>query len=328
MGGRTPSNRESYRRAVTWDGLVAGALGGLALVAFFLVLDGFQGTPLRTPAALASAVFGVAPEVVGVAHVAGVVVVQLAVFALMGAGAVWLFRMTRTPENALLGAVYGLLVFTLLFYLSLDLSGVAVLEVPDWPWVLLGNLLAGAVMGGYLHRVGPLPGHGGGARFVRDHPVLREGGITGLLGAGVVAIWFLAVDLVLGEPFRTAAVLGSMLFLGAEGPADVVLSPGTVGGYTAIHLVAFLVLGVVLAGSATGMERYPGLVSAIVLFFVFLGFAFVAVTIVMGTWVLDEVVGRVLVGNLLATAVMGGYVWRVHPLLREEVRSGTIWRDL
>ena len=328
MTGNTPPAWEQYGRVATRDGLVAGLLGGVTLAVFFLIVDWVRGDPTRTVGSLASAVFALAPEGAAASHILGFLALHLAVFAGVGVGAVWLFRLTGTPENTVLGALYGLVVATLLFYLTLVLSDVDMLGVPAWPWVLLGNLLAGGVMGGYLQRVGPLPGHVSGVSLVRVHPVLREGLITGALGAVAVAGWFLAVDVVMGRPSWTPALLGSILFLGADGAQDVLVSANVVLGYAAIHLAVFLVLGAVLVGSVTGMEKYPGLLAAIALFLVFLGVAFVGVVVVMGTWILHELIWPVLVGNVLATVVMGGYLWRVHPLLRARLRDGMLWRDL
>lgn len=314
------------RRVATLDGLVAGLLGGLAVVLFFLVLDVSRGDPARTPTALASAVLGLTPEALGAPHIAGFIALQLVVFAIVGGGAVWLFRLAKVPENVPLGAVYGLFVYTLLFYFALSLSDIPVLEVPGWPAVMGGNLLAGVVMGAYLHRVGPLHGHRG---LMRDHPVLREGMIVGLLGAVVLAVWFLVTDLIAGEPFRTSATLGSMLFLPTGGPEAVVRSPSMVLGYAAVHVAGFLVIGVVLAGSVTGLELFPGLASAILLLFVFFGVAFVGMVVTVGVWILEELsIWSILVGSLLTAGVMVGYLWRVHPTLRDEIRTGGLWEEL
>ncbi len=323
------SDRQRVRRAATADGLVAGLLGGLTVVAFFLILDATQGDPTRTATALASAVLGMDPDTVGAPHLTLLIGVHLAVFSVVGLGAVWLFQLTRVPQNMPVGALYGLVVYTLLFYLAFSLSHLPVLEVPPWPTAMAGNLLAGIVMGAYLHRVGPLHGRGTQLSLMRDHPVLREGMVGGLLAAAALAGWFLVGDLIMGEPFRTSATLGSMVFLSAEGPEAVVRSANMVLGYTAVHVATFLVLGVLFAGSVTGLERVPGLVSAILLFFVLLAVAFVGMVITVGVWILEYLsIWSILAGHLLAAGTIGAYLWRVHPVLREEIRTGVLWREL
>ena len=41
----------------------------------------------------------------------------------------------------------------------------------------------------------------------------REGAVAGVIGAAVVAVWFLVCDIVAGEIFRTPALLGAAAFL-------------------------------------------------------------------------------------------------------------------
>jgi hypothetical protein len=38
---------------------------------------------------------------------------------------------------------------------------------------------------------------------------LRDGLIAGLIGAALVAVWFLIYDAAIGQPFRTPALLGA-----------------------------------------------------------------------------------------------------------------------
>jgi len=44
--------------------------------------------------------------------------------------------------------------------------------------------------------------------------VLREGVVAGLIGAVVVAVWFLFFDLARGRPFLTPGLLGGAVFRG------------------------------------------------------------------------------------------------------------------
>jgi hypothetical protein len=80
--------------------------------------------------------------------------------------------------------------------------------------------------------------------------VYQEGIIAGILGAVTVAVWFLAVDLVHGRPFYTPTVLGTALFgRGVWPPTLETLPPSLdmVAMFTWVHLLAFAVIGVVVA---------------------------------------------------------------------------------
>ena len=45
---------------------------------------------------------------------------------------------------------------------------------------------------------------------------LREGIIAGLIGAALVAVWFLIYDVARGRPFRTPSLLGMAAFEGVS----------------------------------------------------------------------------------------------------------------
>lgn len=307
-------------------GVIAGVLGGTAVVLYFFGVDLIAGDPFRTPAFLADAVFGNGGVRPGFGLIVAFTALHYLVFALLGAGAVLLFRWADLPQNMLLGAVYGLFVGSLLFYASLVVTGARVLPAPSWPNVLVGNLLAGLAMGGYLHWMGPRPGVTGIVSELRYHRTIREGLIAGLVGATAVAVWFLIVDFVAREPLFTPAALGSALLAGARSPEAIRVTAATVLGYSVLHVSAFLLLGVVAAGLVEQAERFPPLVFALVLLFVVFEVFFVGIAALLGAWVLEEIAWwSVMAGNLLAASAMGGYLWRIHPVLQEELRAGAEW---
>lgn len=307
------------------DGILAGLIAGVVVAAFFLLVDFVHADPLRTPAFLGGALFGGDGEA-GPGGVALFTALHLAVFAAVGAGAVLLCGWAGLPHNLLLGGVYGLFVCTLLFYGALVAAGSRVLPAPGWRGVLTGNLLAGVVMGGFLRWRSDQPGILGIADQLRRHDVLREGLAAGLAGAAAVAGWFLVVDFLAREPFFTPAALGSVLFLGAGGTAVVRITAETVVGYTLVHLAAFTMVGVVAAGLVRKAEDVPPLILAIGLLVVVFELFFVAMVAVLGSWMLNSLAWwSVLGGNVLAALVMGGYLWRAHPTLGEQVRSDAMW---
>ena len=87
--------------------------------------------------------------------------------------------------------------------------------------------------------------------------LLEEGVLAGLLGAAVVAVWFLVLDGARGQLFHTPTLLGSVLFLGTE-PAEVTGTNGMIiFAYSGLHVVAFLMAGAALAWMVSQFERNP-----------------------------------------------------------------------
>src|SRR5207302_344366 len=92
-------------------------------------------------------------------------------------------------------ALWFLAVDSLAGLLLADASRVAV--VP-WPHVVAANVLSGFVLMGYLHRAAR-DQHPFGLGALKGHPLLTQGLVTGLIGAGVVALWFFTLDLAAGH---------------------------------------------------------------------------------------------------------------------------------
>lgn len=140
---------------VLWDGFIAGALGAVALALWFLVLDLAAGHPLYTPTVLGEAFFAGTEAALAVEHgQQGTVVaysgVHLAAFVAFGTAVAWLVARFRGERFAvpLLAAVFAL--FEVAAYLMLLIAAPPVAEtLGAWP-VLVGNLLAAAVMAGYF----------------------------------------------------------------------------------------------------------------------------------------------------------------------------------
>lgn len=141
--------------------------------------------------------------------------------------------------------------------------------------------------------------------------VLKEGLILGLIGAGAVAAWFLLVDVIAGRPFFTPAVLGSFVFFGLRDPAAVTIGAQSVLAYTVLHLIAFLVVGVVVAAMLAEARKEPNVLWLFAEFFIVFEFGFYAAVALVFTPLLAELAWiNIAVGNLLAAAGMGFYVWR------------------
>lgn len=150
----------------------------------------------------------------------------------------------------------------------------------------------------------------------RDAALRREGVITGLLGAAVVALFYLLVDILRGHPLMTPSVLGQAFVLHQP------VTPATTDTmailvYTAFHIIAFVAFGLMLAALArtsetSSLARYA-MVQLLVTFVVFFyGFLWIGSEIVRGMF---SFVG-VLSANALAGVVMVTWLWRHHPALR------------
>jgi hypothetical protein len=291
----------------------------LVVAAWFLVFDVATAEAFRTPALLASTVLGEASDGPTLRLVATYTVLHFGVFLMLGAVTAAILRIADASPGLLVGAVFGVGVLNAVHYGGLLVTGVNLLTVLPVEHVVGANLLGGMVMMAYLHRAQrvttPL-----GLRNLDDHATLTEGLAMGLLGAIVVAFWFLIVDVVTGTPFYTPAALGSALFLGAGSPVEVQVNTGIIAAYTFVHLTAFGVVGVAFAWTAERITRAPGFWMLALMAFIVVEGLFIGSAGAVSEWVLGTLgwitVG---VGNLLAVGTMGFWLWRAHPKLRERL---------
>jgi hypothetical protein len=152
------------------------------------------------------------------------------------------------------------------------------------------------------------------------HSLIREGIIAGFLGATAVAVWFLIVDTVAGRPLFTPAVLGRSLFnlFGPGVPTDTALQHIVV--YTIFHYAAFSIVGIIAVAIVHAAEAEPSVLAGFLILFVAFEIGFHGlVAMLQEATVLRELAWyQVMAGNLLAAALMGAYLWRTHPALKEE----------
>jgi hypothetical protein len=140
-------------------------------------------------------------------------------------------------------------------------------------------------------------------------PYLKEGIRAGAIGASIVAIFFLLVDLAAGRPLATPNALGAALFLGEPIDLARALSAPLVLAYTGAHGTVFVGIAAVAAtlllgargavrGTSLALATWLGVFAVCELFFYAL------------TWLTDLSVwsalgaGRVAVANLMAGAGM------------------------
>src|SRR6266545_7653171 len=134
---------------------------------------------------------------------------------------------------------------------------------------------------------------------------LRDGIIAGLIGAAIVAVWFLIYDAARGYPFRTPALLGAAALQGVYDPSAVTVSPGLVAQYTVLHGAVFAMVGVLIAFLIVSAQSQPSRMLIVFIALLCFEVAFLAVL----TWWAHPVVTAVrwwaiLVANALAAGGM------------------------
>jgi hypothetical protein len=149
----------------------------------------------------------------------------------------------------------------------------------------------------------------------------RQGIEAGICGAVMVAVWFFIIDFLSGNPFfYTPNVLGTALFrqgVGLEQPQSLPISMEMVLVYTWIHGLVFCAIGGIAAKLLTLAERDVHAGFGILLLFVIFEFGFIGAALVLAEPILRALAWpSVLIGNLLAAAVMTAYFWRRHATLR------------
>lgn len=311
------------------DGLAAGLLAGFALAALFCFYDLGQGVPFRTPAFLWGAIVAGEDAVPTMTVVLGYTLLHFLAWGGLGILAAVLADRVALPRNIFIGALYGLFACSLVFYVGLFRAPVdLILSAPGWPAVLFGNALAGIIMFTHLHWVSSEPGVAGVMGFLRAHPIMRQGMMAGVLGAGAVAIWFLILDLALREPFYTPAALAGILFHGGASTDSVVVSATPVMGYSLLHFGFFILFGVLLAGVIARVERFPPLSFGLLMLFVVFEAFFISMVGALGRWGLPELTWwSIMTANLLAALTMGSYLWKIHPGLLDRLTAEAIWAD-
>jgi len=139
---------------------------------------------------------------------------------------------------------------------------------------------------------------GHGARAAATGRPMRHAGLRlGLIVAVATWCWVAAVDALLGEPLRTASVLGGVVT------------------FTTVHLVLCLAFGSALAGLMDGAMEEPGLVLSIVFGTLLLEVAFALLTIFVSMTSLGATAWpRIFVGSIVGSMVALAMLARWYPV--------------
>jgi hypothetical protein len=297
-------------RSVLREGVVGGLLGAVTVAVWFLVFDFARGKPFLTPALLGAAVFqGVrdpAALTISAGPILGYTLLHALAFVAFGVVAAALIAVSERENTLFIAVVILFACFETFFLGALGALGRSLLGALVWWSILIGNMLAAIVMLWYFflgHRALPrtLVGSWGA--------VVREGVVAGVAGAVIVALWFLAIDTIQGEPLRTPALLGTA-FLRQSDVTAAVLS------YTLLHGVAFLGFGIVASFLIAAAERQPVFLFFLIILFTAFEVASFGAIIIVANWILNELAGwTIFVGNLLAALAMLAYFFRRHRAL-------------
>ena len=307
---------QQSKARIILDGVMAGLLGGLIIAVWFLICDAANGHPLQAPALLAAALLhgsrtpepltGTAWTLVGEYTLA-----HFAVFATLGAiGALLIDGAERHTE------LFGtLLIFTIgfeVFFIAVVmLAGPSAAAAMPWWKVIAGNLMATAGMLGFFLWRQPVLAQQIMGQWTS---VVREGVVAGVIGGVIVSAWFLIYDLAIGQPFRTPALLGAILFNAMQPPQSFAISTAMVLAYTVLHFFAFIMFGIASSILMVASEREPVLALGELVLFVWFELCFVAfVTFLDNTAVQEIGWWNIVGGNIVALAAIIAYFEHRHP---------------
>src|SRR5258708_31690977 len=155
--------------------------------------------------------------------------------------------------------------------------------------------------------------------------IVIDGAVAGIIGAVVVALWFLIFDTIRGHPLETPALLAATILHGTH-PAQVHHAIGLLTlEYSLIHFAAFIAFGIAGGLLLETCETESSLLFSLAIFFAAFEVFFIAVVLFLGPNVMAELTWwGIMVGNLLATAAMLTYFFWRHPALAWNLLGGWI----
>jgi hypothetical protein len=305
---------EHSRARIVIDGAVAGIIGAVVVALWFLIFDTIRGHPFETPALLAATILH-GTHTAQVHRAIGLLtleysLIHFAAFIAFGIAGGLLLETCETESSLLFSLAIFFAAFEVFFIAVVLFLGPNVMAELTWWGIIVGNLLATAAMLSY---------------FFWRHPALawnllgawigvaREGVTAGLVGAIVVALWFMGYDLASGNSFHTPAILGAMVFQNANVTDGIKATVPLVLGYTILHFFAFVTFGVALAILLAASEWEPFMALGAMLLLAVFEVFFVGFVSLVDQSAL-EVLGwwKIVAGNILALIAMTTYFIRSH----------------
>ena len=137
---------------------------------------------------------------------------------------------------------------------------------------------------------------------------------SGAIGGSIVALFFLAVDGIMGRPLFTPSLMGSVLFAGTEAAEVTEVSLRMVGLYSIVHFVSFGLLGSLVAFAMREVELHAKNPFSVILgLFVFFEWAFFITTLVAMPGVMSVLgIAPVALANLLAAGGIALFLTTQH----------------
>lgn len=295
------------RARIILDGVIAGVCGAAVIAIWFLLLDAVRGQPLQTPALLAASLIpglhnAAAAGTIPWLLVAEYTALHFLTFIVIGVAGAFMIEAAARDRALFPSLLLFVFAFEVFFIAVVMLLGPSAVAVMPWWKVMIGNGLATAAMlAVFLWRQPMLLDSLLGPWVA----VMTEGIAAGMIGAVVLAIWFLIIDYAAGEPLRTPSILGSVILGGAGGSA---ISLPMVVGYTALHFIAFIAFGIAASILVFGSEREPLLALGVLVLFLWFEVSFLGCMTMINAAALDQLGWwQIIAGNLLALAAMVGY---------------------
>ena len=146
--------------------------------------------------------------------------------------------------------------------------------------------------------------------------IVGDGISAGLIGASAVALWFLVVDAALREPLFTPSLVASALLKGVPAGEPHGIDLTMVAAFTALHSLAFIAFGIVVAWVVDLFEHTPDLpLIAIGVFLALEGGFVVASKLLVPDVAATIGHGFIVAGNVFAAVGMSFYLrdWQRHP---------------
>ena len=306
---RTPSE-------LLLESLYVGAIGGLAVALFFLVIDLANGQPLFTPSLIGSVMFqgAAAHEVAGVQLGAAFYysLVHIAAFTLLGgAMSLLVHEVELHSKHPIVVLVVLFAVVEAAFFVVAPLAMPSVVVALGMAAVTGANLMAAAVMALFFVLV-----HNADAWHKVKHSgadFAYDAFFSGAIGGSAVALFFLAADVVDGQVLFTPSLVGSVI-LGTPAEEVVTVEMGAVAYSSFLHMLAFLAIGASITWLVHEIElhsRHP-IVVLLLLFSILEVSFFVLFPLLLPGVITKLGVGRVGAANLLAALTMAVFFMLSH----------------
>jgi hypothetical protein len=142
-----------------------------------------------------------------------------------------------------------------------------------------------------------------------DRHLIRVGILAGLIGATVVALWFLVVDALAGRMLSTPIALGSSILdtFGVAPGRDRIVS---VLLYSLVHYGVFVIIGIIGSHAVHAMRANPSLTMAfeILLVVVLIVISLFSLTLSQSPMFAGIAWYEIWVANVLAAVAMGFYL--------------------